>query len=1298
VSSLANVSIPKPKDWQSFERSITVLMACVLDDPNTTGNGRSGQPQSGVDVYGYRNRELAELVGVQCKKKMDAKVTEKELRDEVGKAKKFRPKLKEFILATTAPRDQAIQTVARTITYELSKTEYPIRVVVWGWDDIEEHASKYENAYHAFDPTFNPYAKRTYEKIEAKLHEIIDHNKSGIQAAPQPTDVTVDAGKENTPLHGQISAYFELIDDGHVQTALTQLEKIRANAWATASQSERYRLLVAFAAAKLKNEDYSTAGKLLLDAFAECPEHKKAKQNRAKGYLLTNDYARAGKIALEVIQSDPGNADAASTLIQARMHDPACQAPLDDIPAALLETEDVLIARVHFLRFSGDMRWLPLARQAAKKYPASRHLRVVAAESVLEDLTKNDRDVLAGAPVRVVSQDELEAAVKALAEEALNAIQKGLQMPSYLANNASLALRFAGDIPTATQILDAAIAQRPDDENLRFQRAILAYAQNDLTKVLELIPENPSNPEAIPIRATALADTGKPDDALKLIDGFDASAAPDHVRFGIIAARCHAYLVRNEKNLAIETARKEALADPGDMHVAGVLIRTYYLAGENDAASKALDAAVACIDEKAGMPSRLLLSFEAQRLDRHDTIVALLKGHVATNYDNEALRLLVASAINGHFWVTAQETLDTISPRLQDLEWVQRARAILALNIGSRDAEQKVGAYLKKWPNDASMILARIGMWQRTGRDKDIAAFASSIDFGAVHGSTTSRIRLAAIACRYGSAARGLDYGYSVLMDNWDQPSAHLTYQGLILLNEHIAPVLPPSSVVAENTVVFLTSEDGQRVYRLEQSSHKFFEDERLDLDSDLAKLLLGRKVGDSFLLQQRVGAKPVTITDIKPVYIDAFHRSTDQFNERFPSAKGMMKFTFDVTAADPLENMRAITKQRAESDQALLEHYRSMRVPLAFVAAIMGRDPLEAWTGLPSVNTRFKVCHGVHQEREEALRLLKRRERKGCVLDAITLSVIRRLGVGDAVVSVCGPLHTPQSILDLLASRAIETANEVDKAKGFISWRDGQLIMQEYTEEMLKNAAEQSEAERAWAFANVAVVIAMPKQEFSPETHAIVEMMGEEACDPVVAADGSGLLLLSDDMELRNWAGTAFGVSATWLQPVLVVARHEGKLSQEKYFEAINTLTLSGHSYTSLEPGALVHQARKSEFDVTDNLRRLLEAVGGPTSDLRSNCKVVAEFLDLVMQECTDDLKVMRIASHAFESMAKGRIADQREIVARILQHITTRPEWMGEHGLAWLIGHSIGMPDHQELGALQIKSKARRSRQGAK
>ncbi len=1271
-------------------------MSCVLADPTTQKNGRSGQAQCGVDVYGYRNRDTSKLVGIQCKQKLEAKVTATELRAEVKKAKKFSPKVTEFILATTAPRDESIQSVARAITAELASSDHPMIVAVWGWDDIEDHVSQYEEACNAFDPTYSPFAKKGFERMEVAFQQTLNQIRQEIRAGSlSSTSLPVDTNTENTPLHGKITAFVGLIEDGYVELALGQLEKMRTNDWANASRSERYRILVAIASARLKEGADKEAGQFLLEAYAEFPEHKRAKQNRAKGFLLSGQHEKAREAALELLSTDSNNADAAGTLIQARISDTACLNALENVSPELFESEDVLVSQIHFLRCRHDHSWTSVARASARKFPQSRHIQVMAAEALLVDLVESNKDALAGAPVTIASKEELRECVETLRQEALDAINKGYKIQATLANNAALALRFVDDISTAIQILDVGIRQNPQDELLKHLRAVVAYSQNDLQKVLELTPEEPSNPEAVAMRATALADTGRPDEAIKLIDEFDAGSVPEHVKLGLLSARCHAYLVRGEKDLAVDTARREVLSAPDNLTVAAVLIRTLYLAGDNKAASNALDEAVSRVNDATPISWRLLLSFEAQRLDRNDAIVTLLKGRIETSYESEALRLLIAASINGQLWVAARETLEGVSSDLQGEKWVQQARTILALNTGAPDSDQNIGAYLRNWPNDAQMILARIGTWQRTRRDNDISALVSTLNYETLEGSPEVRIRVAAIALHHGGAESALRYAYSVLMDSWDSAKAHLAYHGTILLNEHIGSLLPSSDLVAENTVVYLANEDGsEHKYRVEQRSYKFFADERVDIESDLGVLLKGRRVGDTFVLQRFSVAKPVTVKAIKPTYLDALHRSLDQFNERFPRANGMIKVKFDATAEDPLEDMRQITRERAESDGLLLERYKSSAFPLSFVAGMMGRDPLEALAGLPSVGIQFQVCRGISSEREEAFRSIRERERKGCVVDAITLSIIRRLKLIDAVVSVCGPIFTTQTVFDLFVSRALESKLNVGKQMGFLSWRDGQLVLQEYSEEMLKKAAQESEGERAWAFANVATVAVMPTHELSAEIRAVVEIVGRVASDPAIAAEGTGLLLLSDDMGYRQWATDALKVAVTWLQPVLMVAKDKGLFSEEEYFEAVNLLTLSGHFFTSQEPGSLAYQARKDNFELTEGLRRLVEAIGGPHADVPRNCGVAATFLNQVIEECPEDLKIARIASQVFTSMTNGRMENQRAVVRLVVAGIKKRKDWFLEHATGWLAGHSIGMPDFEELVKLHKRAIAQLAR----
>ena len=109
---------PPPDDATAFESLCHDLWKEIWQDSGAQKNGRSGQPQAGVDLFSQRPGLQA---GIQCKQKsglLRKKLTEKELKTEVQAARKFSPPLKSFILATTTPRDTRIQECARLLTKE----------------------------------------------------------------------------------------------------------------------------------------------------------------------------------------------------------------------------------------------------------------------------------------------------------------------------------------------------------------------------------------------------------------------------------------------------------------------------------------------------------------------------------------------------------------------------------------------------------------------------------------------------------------------------------------------------------------------------------------------------------------------------------------------------------------------------------------------------------------------------------------------------------------------------------------------------------------------------------------------------------------------------------------------------------------------------------------------------------------------------------------------------------------------------------------------------------------------------
>jgi hypothetical protein len=144
-----------PIDPTAFESLCLDLWRDIWHDPNAQKNGRSGQPQAGVDVFGHHEGKWA---GVQCKQKdglLWSKVTVKELEAEVKAAKQFQPLLASFILATTGPRDAKVQKRAREFIEE-HKQQGLFSVVVWSWEDIWDELYRRKDLQTRIAPTYWP--------------------------------------------------------------------------------------------------------------------------------------------------------------------------------------------------------------------------------------------------------------------------------------------------------------------------------------------------------------------------------------------------------------------------------------------------------------------------------------------------------------------------------------------------------------------------------------------------------------------------------------------------------------------------------------------------------------------------------------------------------------------------------------------------------------------------------------------------------------------------------------------------------------------------------------------------------------------------------------------------------------------------------------------------------------------------------------------------------------------------------------------------------------------------------------
>lgn len=184
--------IAPPKSWDKFEELTRAVIAKIWVDPLAQKNGRTGQKQHGVDVYGTPADAPGTFHGVQCKGKdgkYGAKATTTEFDAELAKAENFTPGLAHWIFATTAPNDAALHRHARVVS-ERRVREGRFPVVAIGWETIQALLSGQSEVIEQFYPEHAGDLPKILAALRALQSaaelEVVKHALMSVGATPPP--------------------------------------------------------------------------------------------------------------------------------------------------------------------------------------------------------------------------------------------------------------------------------------------------------------------------------------------------------------------------------------------------------------------------------------------------------------------------------------------------------------------------------------------------------------------------------------------------------------------------------------------------------------------------------------------------------------------------------------------------------------------------------------------------------------------------------------------------------------------------------------------------------------------------------------------------------------------------------------------------------------------------------------------------------------------------------------------------------------------------------------------------------
>jgi hypothetical protein len=384
-------------------------------------------------------------------------------------------------------------------------------------------------------------------------------------------------------------------------------------------------------------------------------------------------------------------------------------------------------------------------------------------------------------------------------------------------------------------------------------------------------------------------------------------------------------------------------------------------------------------------------------------------------------------------------------------------------------------------------------------------------------------------------------------------------------------------------------------------------------------------------------------ITEIKSKYVHAFHESGKMLEVRYPEqAVGFVSMKMKPGEEGVKELLATLGKQQDERNRIVEQAhslYASHPLPIGGVARFLQCDIIQAWSHLTTHEDGKVICaSGTAAENESADQILDSESVK-CVVDPISLMTIHALSLADEVVSTVGRLGIAQTTIDLL-TETLHKRSAIDR-RGFMTLtREGQqFVRRKVTEAEVELYRLSLETIIKWIDTNCYILPWSPELSTKREDlKELVELIGDESLDTVLAASDPARALYSDDLRLRQMAKAEFNVDGLATQPILLRAVEAGIIDREEYNKAVIRLAAAGYLHTRIHGETLLEAARHAEWAATSPFSDITWLLRAPFCDEDAAVQVVADFLRQLWQQALLPRSTDYLVFRLLDELAVGR------------------------------------------------------------
>lgn len=985
-----------------------------------------------------------------------------------------------------------------------------------------------------------------------------------------------------------------------------------------------------------EGQDEEAANEFLV-AYSYAPDDEKAQANRVRALLIQNEI-NAGLAFCEACLIKLPNSPMLWAL---KIHAQLLlnnESPDKELPQAILEEEDILFTLSYVRQKQGkNQEAFELAYKCYLKNPSLEVKRAVLATAVIWATT--DYVIAHYGQISDAQMEALGTAINAFEpiEDSIETLQPKTASLE-VTNNIAIALSLHGEEGRSRRVAQRALQRHPLSEGL-LRIHIGELAENEDIAALHTLSDNridelPTG--ALVLLAEIFSNQGDSARCEAILDKLYSSEIHDNLTDDLMALSVHSLWASGKRPEAIEQAKSLLSSNPSNVLLSVNLAKMLRRLGRASDSERQANLCLSLINSTSSSHSILQVADLLYDFKLFNDAANLYEKLCIGNGWGQLTQRFLICLVESDQRNRARRVLDTLPQAIRETSVFRRIEINLAWSTGNAPRlHDLLKIELELNPSDSGIAVGYVGVLRRLEKVEKLKEYlATNPSFK--EGMAENEFEFAKYQTNYGFASQAIDRIFQLLKTH-PQDSRIAGYYLLIwLISEGMDVPLKAGDVVRPGTAVQIQISHETRWIAINESVSPTLDTwpEVVQPNSPQAIALIGKKVGDTALIDRGLGNTEVRIVSIEDILLFASRKA----HEVIAASAGQAGPLWGVNLSKPngeldIEPILESLKKRSSYVKKVFAQYKQQPVPISILADALGSDPVTLLLEWPYKVSKLFVCIGSYAERQQCKEILKK-DKLRYVLDLSTLVELTRNDLLGIIPQVTGAPLIPQTIKDQLLG--LLQQNDSAKATSTMREENGNFYMDDIPEKYFQKRKQFLKEILEFVNTQCEVVPTFGPTQITQEQRFLAQSLDASSADAVFLALERDAVLLSEDGALRHLALHAGLSSALWIQPILTHLRDANTLKRSEYSRIIINQLTQGREFVSVDYFDLSWHAKKYHH-LSPEVLAVLETFKSPTLDLPSGVRVCAEFL----RECATTISVSLTKQYfdkCFSALAFGR------------------------------------------------------------